>query len=125
TVFQDPNTQTPTSGDNAVFTEHITVANDAVPGSTITCTVHYTLNGAVTPGFDETITENVPRATPSLSTTPSASAPAGGVISDSATLSGAYNPTGTVQFQLFGPGDTSCGTAIATVTAPVIGNTAN
>jgi hypothetical protein len=75
-------------------------------------------------GFTETITEHVPKVTPSITTTPSASAPAGGNISDTATVSGGFNPSGTVTFQLFGPGDTSCATPIATRTAPLSGGTA-
>jgi hypothetical protein len=124
-VSQSPSSQTVTSGANANFSESIHVAADAVPGSTITCTVRFTLNGSTSAGFDETITENVPKAAPSLGTTPSGSVPAGGLISDTATLSGAYNPTGSVTFRLYGPGDTSCSNPIATRTAAVSGISAN
>ncbi len=65
---------------------------------------------------------NVNQATPSISTTASGSVAVGGNISDSATLSGGFNPTGTVTFKLYGPGDTTCSTAIATSTATVNGN---
>jgi len=69
---------------------------------------------------DEPVT--VTKASPSITTTASASVPAGGKISDSATLSGGFKPTGTITFKLYGPGDTTCQTAIATSTATVNGN---
>jgi hypothetical protein len=55
-------------------------------------------------------------AGPSIKTTPSASVPAGGIISDSATVIGGASPTGNVVFRLFGPGDSNCSTPIATRT---------
>jgi hypothetical protein len=53
-------------------------------------------------------------AGPAISTTPSGSVPVGGNISDSATVIGGASPTGKVVFELFGPGDSSCSTPIAT-----------
>jgi len=55
-------------------------------------------------------------ASPRIATVPSpTSGTVGVVISDSATVSGGYNPTGTVTFALFGPGDTTCsGTNLVT-----------
>ncbi|HSC04380.1 MAG TPA: hypothetical protein VLC49_13705 [Solirubrobacteraceae bacterium] len=48
---------------------------------------------------------------------------AGGQIYDSATLSGGYNPTGTITFRLYGPRNRRCrGTPIHTSTAPVNGS---
>jgi len=64
----------------------------------------------------------VTKASPSIATTASGTVPAGGKISDSATLSGGFKPTGTITFKLYGPGDTTCQTAIATSTATVSGN---
>jgi len=61
-------------------------------------------------------------ASPSLSSAASGSVATGGAISDSATLSGGSSPTGTITFQLFGPGDTSCTTPIATSSATVTGD---
>ena len=59
---------------------------------------------------------------PSL-TTASPTVPAGGAISDTATLSGGVSPTGTITFTLFGPGNPTCtGAAIFTSTKPVAGN---
>jgi hypothetical protein len=63
-------------------------------------------------------------AGPSISTTPSGSVPAGGNISDSATVIGGASPTGTVDFKLFGPGDNNCATPIATRTGTLSGGTA-
>jgi hypothetical protein len=68
----------------------------------------------------ETVT--ISKASPSLHTTPSASVPVGGTISDTATLAGGYNPTGTVTFNLYAPGDTTCQSSIKTVTDTVAGN---
>jgi Bacterial Ig-like domain (group 3)/von Willebrand factor type A domain len=118
-VALSPASRTVTSGDDATFTETITVAPGATPGTTITCSVDFLLNGTLSAGFTESITEHVPKASPTLGTTPSGTAPAGGTISDTATLSGAFAPTGTVTFQLFGPGDTGCATPIATRTGTV------
>ncbi len=55
-------------------------------------------------------------AGPSITTTPSGSVPVGGNISDSATVIGGASPTGSVVFELFGPGDSTCATPIATRT---------
>ncbi|MGW6502385.1 choice-of-anchor P family protein [Nonomuraea angiospora] len=121
-VSLTPDSRTVTSGDDATFTETVSVGAGAVPGSTITCKVDFLLNGVLSPGFTETITEHVPKATPSIATTPSGSVPAGGNVSDTATLSGGYHPTGTVKFELFGPGDTGCETPIATRTGTVSGS---
>ena len=48
----------------------------------------------------------ITQATPTIATTPSAGGPVGTSISDTATVSGGFNPTGTVTFNLFAPGDT-------------------
>jgi hypothetical protein len=61
---------------------------------------------------------------PAITTTPSGSVPVGGSIADSASLAGGASPTGNVTFTLFGPGDTTCATPIATRTSPLIGTTA-
>jgi hypothetical protein len=118
-VSLTPDSRTVTSGDDATFTETVSVGAGAVPGATLSCEVEFPLNGVLSPGFTETITEHVPKATPSIATTPSGSAPAGGDLADTATLSGGFHPTGTVTFQLFGPGDTGCTTPIATRTGTV------
>jgi hypothetical protein len=64
-------------------------------------------------------------AGPAITTTPSGSVPVGGNISDSATIIGGSSPTGSVAFQLFGPGDTTCTTPIATRTGTVAGGSAS
>ncbi|MFN2614665.1 MAG: hypothetical protein ABR552_07600, partial [Actinomycetota bacterium] len=54
-------------------------------------------------------TNVVTKATPTLATAPNAATVVvGNPISDTATLTGGFNPTGTVSFALFGPGDTGC-----------------
>ncbi len=60
-----------------------------------------------------------PAATPAISTLASPSVPAGGRISDSATLTGGFAPTGNVTFTLYGPGDATCSNALRSTTAPV------
>ncbi|MEA2137273.1 MAG: hypothetical protein QOG56_423 [Solirubrobacteraceae bacterium] len=64
------------------------------------------------------------KAGPALKTTPSDSVPVGGSISDSATVIGGASPTGSVVFKLYGPGDTTCTTPIATRTGVLSGDTA-
>jgi hypothetical protein len=62
-------------------------------------------------------------ATPTLTTTASAAVDLGGSVSDTATLSGGNNPTGTITFNLFGPGNGTCsGASIFTAPATVNGN---
>jgi Collagen triple helix repeat (20 copies)/Beta-propeller repeat len=61
-------------------------------------------------------------AAPLLTTTTSPSVPAGGNISDQATLAGGLNPTGAMTFDLFAPGDGSCASSIFTSVKTVIGN---
>jgi uncharacterized protein (DUF2141 family) len=56
----------------------------------------------------------VTKASPTLGTTPNpSSGTVGAVLNDSATLTGAHNPTGSIVFSLFAPGDTSCSGAPA------------
>jgi hypothetical protein len=62
---------------------------------------------------------------PALTTTPSGSVAVGGSISDSATVVGGASPTGSVVFDLFGPGDPNCTTAIATRTGTLAGASAS
>ena len=67
----------------------------------------------------------VTSATPQITTQASPSVEVGGVISDAATLTSGVNPTGTVTFTLYGPGDPTCSGAPAfTSTGPVSGGTA-
>ena len=50
----------------------------------------------------------IAQATPTIATTPSAGGEDGTPVSDTATLSGAFNPTGTVTFDLFAPTSPGC-----------------
>ncbi len=50
----------------------------------------------------------ITQATPTIATTPSAGGPVGTSISDTATVSGGFNPTGTVTFHLFAPTSPTC-----------------
>jgi hypothetical protein len=65
------------------------------------------------PGDGPDATKAWVRVSPSITTTQSAGGAPGTAISDTATVSGGHDPTGTVTFQLFAPGDTDCtGTAV-------------
>ncbi len=65
----------------------------------------------------------VAKSAPAIVTVASATVPAGGAISDTATLSAGVNPTGTITFSLFGPNNATCtGAAIFTSTKTVTGN---
>ena len=66
---------------------------------------------------------DVSKKSPTVVTQASAAVDVGGSISDSATLAGGLNPTGTISFNLYGPNDTTCtGAVIFTATVPVSGN---
>ncbi len=60
-------------------------------------------------------------STAKLSTQVSASSATGSAVTDTATLSGGTNPTGSITFSVFGPGDCSTA-AVATSTVTVAGN---
>ena len=64
---------------------------------------------------DNNETSTVNPAGPAISTQASGPVTVGGKIHDVATLSGAVGATGAVTFQVFAPGDTSCSTALATL----------
>ncbi len=62
----------------------------------------------------------VTKASPSLTTTASASVAVGGTVSDTGHLSGGFNPTGTTTFRLYGPANTTCaGAALFTSSVSV------
>jgi hypothetical protein len=65
----------------------------------------------------------VTAASPTVTTQASPAVTAGGAISDTATLAGGANPTGTITFTLFGPNNADCsGSPIFTFTKTVTGN---
>jgi hypothetical protein len=112
-----------------VFSSTVAVAPEAVsapyqptaPG-TYEITAAYSgdaANAAVTtacatPGSAVVVTQ----ATPTLTSTASPSVGLGGGISDTAVLSGSFMPTGTVTFDAYGPGDTTCSTPVFSVVEP-------
>ena len=71
-------------------------------------------NYAAVTGTCGTVGESVvvTQATPTIRTTASPSVALGGTISDTAVLTGAFRPTGTVTFKAYGPGDTGCATPL-------------
>jgi hypothetical protein len=65
----------------------------------------------------------VTQTTPTLSGAASPSVQVGGSLTDAAALFGGFNPTGTISFALYGPGDSGCsGSALYTASAAVSGN---
>jgi hypothetical protein len=64
----------------------------------------------------------VRQAAPTMTTQASGSSGAGYAITDNATLSGGTRPTGLIVFSVFGPGDTTCVSPLATSTATVSGD---
>ena len=63
---------------------------------------------------------NVAKKTPTFATNASADVTIGGQLSDTATISGGQNPTGTITFSAYGPDDATCGgTAAFTDTVSV------
>ncbi len=65
----------------------------------------------------------VVRTQPTLSTQASDSVAVGGIVTDSANLSGGLSPTGTITFNLYGPADPTCTAApVFTSTQAVTGN---
>ena len=103
---------------NATFTS----TGTALGSDTITAC--YEPSGPPCAALDSATTTWV-KANPSISTTAANPVPAGGNVSDTATVSGGLNPGGSVSFQLFAPGDPTCTTPIATETGPVNGGSAS
>ena len=68
----------------------------------------------------QTVTVGI--ALPLITSQASPSVQAGGTISDNATLSRGYFPTGTITMHLYGPGDTSCANQIGSSSQPVDSN---
>ncbi len=110
----------PSGGSNTVT---ITVNPTAVNASlTDSATVSSTTPDPTTANNTASVTSAVSAASPTLSSTASASVPLGGSVSDSATLAAGFNPTGSITFNLYGPGDTSCTTSLFSSSATVSGN---
>ncbi len=75
---------------------------------------------ATTSCNDDNESVMVDRAIPTLETTASNSVSSGGSVSDTATITGGDNPTGTITFELFSPSAPTCnGEPLATSTVPV------
>lgn len=124
----------PTCSGPPIFTSTVPVAGTSVNSQPFTATVAGTyrwtatysgdanhLPAGPTPCNDPAEAVVVTRAQTVLNTV--ASPHSGGVIFDTATLAGGFNPTGTITFDLHGPGDTFCSAPpIFTSTVPVSGN---
>ena len=110
-----------TSGGTGTCTDTLTsaVAGTTTIHATVTVTVlGVTLDrstGDSVPGDGPDATKTWVKVSPSITTTQSAGGTTGISVSDTASVTGGHQPTGTVTFQLFGPGDTSC-TGVAVFT---------
>jgi hypothetical protein len=81
----------------------------------------YNNGGSACGGTNETLTVN--KATPGLSTSATSSISVGSGVTDTATLSNGYNPTGAITYTLYGPSPTeSCTTQVGQVTSTVTAN---
>jgi hypothetical protein len=117
------------SGSDGTYTSTATYANPAV--GTYYWIASYagdTNNSSATGTCGDTgETSEVTKRDPSLGTTPNPSSGTVGVttLNDSATLTGASSPTGSIVFSLWDP-DQTCGTGtpVFTVTVPLTGTTA-
>jgi hypothetical protein len=121
-----PSTSGLVNGDPLPATVLCTAASPHVNVGTydITCAGPAT-SGNYTFTYVNPATLTVLKASPKVSTTPSGATPSGGNASDTATISNTGAATGSVTFQLFGPGDTTCQTPIATRTGALSGNVAS
>jgi len=77
-------------------------------------------NGVSTACNDVNETSTVNKATPTLTTTASGPVSVGSPITDTAHLSGGYSPTGTMTFEVFLPGDTTCSVPVAVNPAVIV-----
>ena len=111
------------SGNGSYSTTNATPANAAGTWSWTATYNGDSNNKTATSGCTlETVT--VDQASPGIKTTPSAGGTVGAVvINDTGVLSGGYNPTGSITFNLYGPAHTDCsGTPAYTQSVSVSGN---
>jgi virginiamycin B lyase len=113
-----------------VFDETVTVSGDRTTSPSFTpaqAGTYYWVasysgdtnnNPAVTNCGDEPVV--ITKASPVIATSPSPRSPIGTAVTDTATLAGGYNPTGTITFKLYGPSETpACSAPVVTNTEPV------
>jgi hypothetical protein len=82
-----------------------------------------TVNGTVSSVTNTVVQSGV---VPRLVTTASAGGPLGTALTDQATLSGGFNPSGSITFRLYGPNDTNCtGTPVFTSNAITVNGNGN
>ncbi|HSS32244.1 MAG TPA: hypothetical protein VLL27_03080, partial [Solirubrobacterales bacterium] len=122
----------PTCGGAPLSTDNVSVAgNDEYTSAstpvlevgTYHWSAEYSGDGENDPASSNCVaTSTVTTATPSL-TSIATNGSAGGSIADAATVSGGFNPTGTLTFKAFGPSNATCtGAAAFTGQATVSGN---
>jgi RHS repeat-associated protein len=103
------NSQTETATTNASGVAKFSYIGKATGSDTASAA--YTANGASVSSTPATVTWS--NAKPTLATKPTASqVTLGEAISDTATLTGGYSPTGTISFNVYSSTDTSCKTPL-------------
>lgn len=108
-VLKTPNHDTlPADPGNSTHQLFFASATSIPGGATVTAT-----NEDIT-----TVIGGVAPVTPTLTTTASPTVPVGNQVTDTATLAGGNNPSGTITFSLFGPDNPTCAPAAA-FTSPV------
>ncbi|HEY5195740.1 MAG TPA: hypothetical protein VIJ51_01800, partial [Solirubrobacteraceae bacterium] len=102
-------------GETWTYTCSKTLTTAGIIPNTATATGTDLEDGNPAPAETATASVTVAPATPGITTLASSAAPVAPAtnptISDTATLTGGSSPTGTIQFQIFGPDDTTCGKA--------------
>ncbi|HJV08808.1 MAG TPA: right-handed parallel beta-helix repeat-containing protein, partial [Acidimicrobiales bacterium] len=108
-VYQSPSVTTMSVGTYRWVAEYLAGAGPAV----------------TTPCDDPAESVVVTPAAPTITTQASPSVGLGGSVTDTATLIGGFNPTGTVTFNLYGPADATCaGVPVFTSVRPLVGGAA-
>lgn len=123
------------NGTNVVYGPAATIANPtqnfvpisgAIPTATLTAggATHFKVNYVSSVGKQKHHTffldcAGTPPAGPATPTLTTQAAVNGDIISDTATLSGGVNPTGTITFTVYGPNDATCGGTPAFTSSPI------
>lgn len=107
-------------GPGKTCTVTITYTAPAVPGQAGTATLTAASNKPAATAT-ATLAGTAAKAAPALAATPSGGGPVGATVTDTATLSGGYQPGGTIEFQLYPTADCS-GTPADDETVTVTGD---
>ena len=124
----DTNCETPLDTSTATVTDEEAISDDFIPQQTGEFRWSASYGGdANNEPFEldceaDGQSSNVAKASPGLSGTATSTVVVGNTITDQATLSGGFSPSGEIVFRAYGPGDASCGTSAYEATLPVSNN---